>query len=139
MAGLVCVGFLFANSASAAPKTGAKNPGLSSANAQLVQQLTGIRTTLNAADHDYDGHRAAAVHQISHAIHLLHNGKNHPNPSQTFVGGAHTEPQAASDAQLRKSMTALQGLTVPPGKHQAQVSAAITQAVADLQTALKIK
>lgn len=108
------------------------------ANAHLAKQLETIRTVLNKADHDYQGHRAEAVHQITHAIHLLHHGKAHTNPGQHFVGGKHKEPQAVSDAQLKQSIAALQSLVVPPGKHHAQVQAAIHKAITNLNVALKI-
>ena len=84
----------------------------------LVTALEAIRTTLNSANHDYKGHRAAAVHQVSHAIHVIKHGKPHPKPAETFQApkGGNNEPQSVSDAQLQASVTALQGLTVPPSK-----------------------
>jgi hypothetical protein len=111
------------------------------ANQTLVQQLEAIRTTLNMANHDYKGHRAAAVHQVSHAIHLINHGKKNPNPAETFTAGkgGNAENQAVSDKQLQSAITALQGLTVPAGKHQPQITQAITTAVSELNTALKIK
>ena len=107
-------------------------------NAQLIQQLETIRTNLNKADHDYKGHRATAVHEISHAIHLLQHGKPDPNPGQHFTAGTHKEPQATSDAQLKQSLAALKALTVHAGPHQAQVQAAINKAETSLQAALKV-
>jgi hypothetical protein len=111
---------------------------VNSANGQLVQHLESIRATLNQADHDYKDHRAAAVHQITHAIHLLQHGRHHPNPGQHFVGGTHKKPQNVSDAELKRALAALQRLTVPAGSHRAQVHAAIQRAIVDLQTALKV-
>ena len=140
LAGLVCSGFAFGGIAPATPlaAAGLKKIAANPANTQLTQQLEAVRATLNRADHDYQGHRAAAVHQITHAAHLLHHGKPHPKPGQQFVGGKHTEPQAVSDSQLRQSLAALQSLAVPPGPHQAQVQAALAKAVASLHIALTV-
>ena len=137
VAGLLGLGFLFTASAWSAPKQASKNAA-KQANIQLDQQLEAIRATLNKADHDYQGHRAAAVHEITHAIHILSHGMQHPNPGQHFVAGKNKEPQKVSDAQLKQSLAALQSLTVPPGKHQAQVQAHIIKAIADLQKALTV-
>ena len=147
-AALLCVGLAFSTgseSAAASKKpagvknsAAAKKTGANPSNPQLDRALEAIRADLNKADHDYKGHRAAAVHEITHAIHLLQHGKVHPKPGQHFVGGKHTEPQNISDGRLKKCIAAIQGLTVPPGKHQAQVKAALAKAVNDLQAALKI-
>ncbi len=106
----------------------------------LVTALEAVRTTLNMANHDYKGHRAAAVHQVSHAIHVIKHGKPHPKPAETFQApkGGNNEPQSVSDMQLQASITALQGLTVPPSKHQTKVVQHINNAIAELNTALKV-
>jgi hypothetical protein len=106
----------------------------------LATQLESIRTTLNTANHDYKGHRAAAVHHVSHAIHLTRHAKPHPNPAEHFQPAktGNNEPQSVSDAQLQKAITALQALTVPATKHQAKVQEHITTAISELQTALKV-
>ena len=148
VAALLCAGIACSagsEAAAAAKKPGgaknagqAKKAGSNPASLQLDQALEAIRADLNKADHDYKGHRAAAVHEITHAIHLLQHGKVHPNPGQHFVGGKHNEPQNISDTRLKECIAAIQGLTVPPGKHQTQVKAALAKALNDLHVALKV-
>ena len=114
---------VFADIATAA--SAKKNPATVATNIQLIQHLEAIRANLNKADHDYKGHRAAAVHEITHAIHHLQHGKQHSNPGQHFTAGTHKEPQAVSDARLKQSLAALQSLPVPPGKHHAHTQTAL--------------
>ena len=85
-------------------------------------------TTLSAADHDYKGHRVAAMRHIEAAAKLLGvnlkgDGKGH-------------EKQAVSDAQLRAAQTALQQaaavLSGPAQKH-------VEKAEKELSIALSIK
>ncbi len=84
--------------------------------------------SLAAADHDYKGHRAAAMKQIEEAGKLLGvnvrgDGKNH-------------EPQRESDAHLRNAESLLQeargDLSGKPLKH-------VEAALKDLSVALSIK
>lgn len=84
--------------------------------------------TLAAADHDYKGHRAAAMKQIEQAVKALGGdvkgeGKGH-------------EKQGESDAQLRAAQNLLQqaspGLTGAPAKH-------VSQALKQISMALSIK
>jgi hypothetical protein len=131
------VSFFVAGTDTASAQKGAKK----TADQILVTNLEAIRTTLNNANHDYDGHRASAVHHVTHAIHIIKHAKPHPNPGEHFKAARPeiVEPQAASDAQLKTAQTALQNLTVPATKHQAKVQEHITKAVTELQTALMIK
>ncbi len=122
-------------------------------------QVAELNTTiklLQAADHDYQGHRAQAVHDIHQAIHALHpTAKN--NNSSTKSGqvtgkkssvkgknlakgkGANKEPQAVSDAQLKQAISQLN--TVRGQLKAAPPSAlnSIQAAVKQLQVALTIK
>jgi hypothetical protein len=122
-------------------------------------QVAELNTTiklLQAADHDYQGHRAQAVHDIHQAIHALHpTAKN--NKSSTKSGqvtgkkssvkgknlakgkGANKEPQAVSDAQLKQ---AISQLNIVRGQLKAAPPAALNSiqaAVKQLQVALTIK
>jgi hypothetical protein len=110
--------------------------------AHIDKELAAIRNLLNKADHDYKGHRAAAVHQITHAIHLLQHGMHHPNPHQHFTGGTHKLPQAQSDAMLRQAETMLatvaKQLNGTNIAHHQQAHAAVVRAIHDLQLALKV-
>jgi hypothetical protein len=130
-----------------------KNPGKAAvkvADLQIVQALGETRKLLEAANHDYQGHRAAAVHQVMHAVHLLQHHKHHPNPAnltaalskQTVPGNK--EAQAASDAQLRQAITNLQVIgpqiqSISSGPHHQHAVQAVNKAITELQTALQIK
>jgi hypothetical protein len=122
------------------PPTGWTNP-----NSQAIAQLKSIRALLHGADHDYQGYRVKAMHQITDAIHALEGIKTPPKkPHKPPTGqkGNH-EPQAVSDAQLTQAIQQLQTvqsqLTGTTGHHVAAASNHITKAIQDLQTALKIK
>jgi len=122
--------------------TGAKKQNNGAAST-IHKELKIVRTQLNKADHDYKGHRAAAVHQITHAIHLLQHGQHHPNPGHHFTAGkGHRESQAQSDAQLRHAIqepnqiaVQLHSSGVP---HHAQALMAVKRAIHDLHQALKV-
>jgi hypothetical protein len=90
--------------------------------------LTQAYATLEKADHDYKGHRVAAMHQIAAAgkalgIKVHGDGKGH-------------EPQGESDAQLRTAQGLLQqaqaGLTGKALKHA-------QHAIKQISVALSIK
>ena len=116
-------------------------------------QVAELNTTiklLQAADHDYQGHRAQAIHDIHQAIHALHPTANHNKSSApggkvtgknvTAKGqGANKEPQAVSDAQLKQ---AIAQLNTVQGQLKAAPPAAlhsVQAAVKQLQVALTIK
>jgi hypothetical protein len=106
-------------------------------NTQVIQQLESARATLNKADHDYSGHRAAAVNSLSNTIHHLQHGKAHPSPGQHFVAGKNKEPQSESDAKLQQALATLQGVSAPAGPQAAVVKTGVSKAIADIQKALK--
>ena len=85
-------------------------------------------TTLGQADHDYKGHRVAAMKQIEAAAKLL-------GVSVRGDGRGH-EKQGVSDAQLRTAQGLLQqalpGLSGKPLKH-------VNRALQQLAIALSIK
>jgi hypothetical protein len=115
--------------------------------AQQVAELRSTRSLLEKADHDYRGHRAKAVHEISVAIHALEHGHHHAQTGSfrdSKSGGGNREPQAVSDAQLRKAIhqlktveSQLHGATDNSGRHKAHT--AIHKAIHELETALKIR
>jgi hypothetical protein len=135
----------------------AQTPKLKAANlpaAQVIVQLKSIRKLLQGANHDYEGHRAKAVHEVTKAIHLL-EGTPLPKAQKLAktnvagggnggagVGGVH-EAQAASDMQLKQALTGLQTLQTHFNGSTAgvngDVNTAITTAVSELETALKIR
>ena len=112
---IVCFGLSFGHSLMAAP-------------APAASLLAQAYTTLEHADHDYKGHRVAAMKQIEAAAKLLGvkvrgDGKGH-------------EPQRVSDAQLRTAQGLLQqaksGLSGKPLKH-------VNKALHELSIALSIR
>src|SRR5438270_121061 len=81
--------------------------------ADAIHTLRVARLTLEMADHDYGGHRAAAVKditaaikQLRHALEHVHKGKIIPKGDKGKVKGGN-EPQAVSDAQLAAAIPAL--------------------------------
>ncbi len=81
--------------------------------AASIHKLRAVKLTLEAADHDYGGHRAAAVEKIKSATHELHKaldfvrkGKLAPKSTAKDVGSSN-EPQKLSDAQLAATIPVL--------------------------------
>ncbi len=111
-----------------------------------IKELHQINALLERADHDYKGHRAAAVKEITKAIHALEaNGGQHKKTGVHPHTGKQHEAQALSDAQLR---TAIQGLVAVSqqlqsagAKHPRAGKAAldVQLAVKQLNMALAIK
>lgn len=129
---------------------GARTGATQQPHTAIVGELKATRTLLEQADHDYKGHRAKAVHEISHAIHVLEHGmgKHHaagptgPKPVVEKPKGGN-EPQAVSDKQLQQAITQLTAiggqLTSLKGEHHMKAAEAVQAAIAELNTALKIK
>lgn len=109
-----------------------------SAYASQVAQLHATAHLLNQADHDYQGHRAKAVHEIHQAIHALHPGphKRHPHaPKKT----GNNEPQSVSDAQLNQAIAQLKTVQGQLSGAPPHALTAIQSSIQQLETALKIK
>jgi hypothetical protein len=69
---------------------------------QLILELRAAKHWLNEANHDYQGHRAKAVTEVSHAIHQLEEHPHH-KPHHKEIHNhkpAIHEPQKISDAQM---------------------------------------
>jgi hypothetical protein len=115
----------------------------------VASELKQIRKLLEMADHDYKGHRAAAVHEITKAIHIIEPPGMKKGLAKKGLGGGgkkntgNNEDQATSDAQLAQAIKQLQAvkgqLGANPTGNVALVSASLTKAVEELETALKIK
>jgi hypothetical protein len=125
---------LLAGSAPAAPK---KAP---SPFAAQIKELHEVKVLLERADRDYKGHRAAAVKQITAAIHALRPAHKHHHSKGVKGGG---EPQALSDAQLQDSIKALKAVAAQlggvPGAPATSAAAHVANAVKELEVALTIK
>ncbi len=128
--------------------------------AAQVAALRQTRALLQQADHDYKGHRAAAVKQITAAVHALQPPRTTVTAPKGGLGkggtkglrtpGAKTggktggkEPQPVSDAQLQQAITQLttiqSQLASMTGAGPAAASTAVQNAVQELKTALTIK
>jgi hypothetical protein len=106
---------LFSLTALAACRASAAEPQAES-NAQLavaIGTLESVKRTLEAADHDYGGHRAAAVHDCSAAEKQLREALNAVT-SATGKGAQKrpkiSEPQVLSNAQLAESIPVLRNI-----------------------------
>jgi hypothetical protein len=106
-----------------------------------IKELHQIKSVLERADHDYKGHRAAAVMEITKAIHALeaHGGQHQKPATHAQHGKTHGkphEPQAFSDAQLR---AAIQGLSAVSQQLQGVggKNPRASKAAGDVQLAIK--
>ena len=122
-------------------------PVMPAQNSGVVQQLHQAVRLLSEANHDYDGYRAKAVHNVHKAIHSLEPSHHHPGTLPAAVGttkgAGNKEEQNTSDQQLKTALQKLQAalpvLQGLPGKHHQQAAADVANAINDLNTALKIR
>jgi hypothetical protein len=114
--------------------------------------LKTVKQMLEAANHDYAGHRAKAVHAVHKAIQEIehHTPKAPPNPAAAVakanaraanakIPPVH-EAQIASDVQLRAAQELLVKVQaeLATGKHPKAI-AHVQLALQELQVALQIK
>ena len=108
---------------------------LASAASPAVSESDSLKNayaTLSKADHDYKGHRRAAMDHIERACNLLGT----PIKGDGKAG----EAQGVSDDQLRAAQTILQGVRAQAAaNNQKQLLTQIDDALAELKTALSIK
>jgi hypothetical protein len=132
-AGLLVTGLLLADQAGAVAV--AKQ---TTATAKLIQELKAARALLHRANHDYDGHRAKAIHHVTHAIHALEGTPVPKHHAAKAKGPAVHEPQSVSDAQLQQALQQIKMVqTQLAGGTTA--STHLADAVVQLETALKIR
>jgi hypothetical protein len=106
-----------------------------SGESQVAESLRSAHTLLASADHDYDGHRAAAEHRVHMALKemglapavreakgKLRSGKGHER-----------EPQAASDAKMREALKILQGVSTQTTAKRG------VAAIEEINTALSVR
>lgn len=143
-----------AKEAPAKPKAKAKGPSgkgeapRKKAMLEVVTELHEVKMLLETAKHDYDGHRAKAHEHVRKAIHELTpfvEGKKLEAAVKKIVEGGSAlgpipgEPQAESDARLRKSHEMLTHLhEFIPTSHDEAISH-VKKAHQELATALSIK
>jgi hypothetical protein len=138
LAAMLCSAAFLAASATADAQKGVKKQ---TPNAPIVSQLHTTIGVLKQADHDYQGHRVKAIQQIHVAIKALAPGKHRHVKAPSGNGKL---PQNVSDGLLQKGIQQLNAAqtalanSVGPGNRPA-AAAAIQNAIAELQTALKIR
>jgi len=117
--------------------------------AASIHKLRSVKLTLEAADHDYGGHRAAAVekikaatHELHKALEFVHKGKIAPKTTTKDVGSSN-EPQKLSDAQLRATIPVLKNTHKllkegdrDYGGHRAKAVTELGTAITQLEKAL---
>jgi hypothetical protein len=127
-----------------------KNAPIPDPNGQLTQALQTIHSTrlvLENADHDYGGHRAAAVRALGGAHHQLRLAlgiKAAPKGAKAPAPKGNTEPQAQSDMQLAQAIPVLRQTIVVLNSanhdyhgHRADAVRDINEAIVQLDRALK--
>jgi hypothetical protein len=122
----------------------AKSAPSDPAAAQIVTELRQVVHLLNEANHDYEGHRAEAVHLVHKAIHALHPHHKHKATTKPVVKApAAKEDQAKSDAQLKAAIQALQTVLTQLSSsniaHHQKAAADVQAAINELNKALAIK
>jgi len=116
---------------------GIKPAVTTTAGSNVAESLRSAHKLLAEADHDYHGHRIAAMHKLHTALKemgLEPAVRGTKAAARTGKSGEH-EPQAASDAKLRKAQQILEGIsgaTGPVAKH-------VKAAIADINTALSVR
>ena len=98
-----------------------------------IDTLRKAYATLSRADHDYEGHRVAAMKDIAQAANVL----------GTDLGGEGSggEPQALSDLQIRSVQMMLQGVgrKTPAGEKREAVIGPVHNAIRELSLALQLE
>jgi hypothetical protein len=109
-----------------------------SAGEGVVKELHHAKHLLEEADHDYDGHRARAVKDVSEAIHELSHGVKHHGLKS---GGKREEPkQSKSDEHLKEALVILKEAKTQLSEHEHHKKALhhVEEAIRQLHVALKI-
>jgi hypothetical protein len=106
----------------------------------IAGELHWVRVLLEKADHDYNGHRAHAVGEISKAIHLLAPKANYTDKDYNIDPW----PQAISDRMLRAALEVLARAAaftthLPAADHPTQAHDHILKAMHQLEIALTIR
>jgi hypothetical protein len=158
LAGLVFSANSVANAAEPEAMSTATVASTQAKHTGVLAELHKAHALLEKADHDYDGRRAKAAHEVKRAIHEL-KGEEKPKTESTTPAtsttakpattGKTTEiPKAAgtapkmsqeeSDKHLREAEAILsKALTQMPSGHKAATN--VQNAVGEIKSALKIK
>lgn len=121
----------------------------------IAGELKAAHKYLAEANHDYQGHRAKAQHEITQAIHQLekHHHKHHktsfnatsnyPHPHHHHHTANHKEPQALSDSQVKVAGIIVDGALrqlsqLPQDAHTVQAEKDLRAAEHQIHLALKV-
>jgi hypothetical protein len=120
------------------------NPTVKAQDHALAQELHQVRHTLSVANHDYNGHRVKAMHEIHQAVHQLKKEAHLRGQKGTPAAPGGAEPQPVSDAQIADSTKALAGLlaqvnSLPATPRRAQAAGHINAAIKQLGLALEFR
>jgi hypothetical protein len=114
--------------------------------AAQVSQLHAIKLSLESADRDYKGHRAAAVKHVTAAIRGLRPGSKGGHGGARAAANAKAAghlTQAESDARLRRAIrdlhTVRRQLGTAGTPEATAAAGALHAAVKELEVALKIR
>jgi len=135
---VLCSAVLLAASSSAdAQKSVKKSPN---PNAAIVNELHKAVAVLKQADHDYMGHRVKAIHHIHTAVKALGPAGKHGK----IAPGTGKLEQSVSDGLLQQAIQQLTTIqttlaNTPGFGNRPMAVMAIQGAIAELQTALKIR
>lgn len=123
-------------------------------NHQIIMELSQTKKLLESAKHDYDGHRAKAIHEITQAIHALHQhgtgtggkatgnagGGNKATGRPATGNAAAGENQQQSDVLLKQARQQLHVIHGQLGAtHHAKAKTLVHAAIQQLDNALKIR
>jgi len=122
--------------AAAVTKPSTQGPSMgggSSSGKNVLAQLEAAKHLLERGKHDYDGHRAKAVHEVSAAIKDLEY--KHPTHSPMHAQGGKAGGNTSSLASLASSKPANAG--ADDKESQPKSDALLHHAIRDLEAALK--
>jgi hypothetical protein len=106
----------------------------------VVKELHHAKHLLEHADHDYDGHRARAVKDVSEAIHELSHGASHHHHLEAKGKGGEELKQTKSDEHLKEALAILHEAKTQLSKHEHHKKALhhVEEAIHQIHTALKV-
>jgi len=115
--------------------------GFTSPSGHVVEDLERVREKLNSVGNDYQGRRSAAIHHVTHAIHMLRFGRSDPNPDASLIAVGNSETRTISDLSIRVAQGELQAiaarLQTNAYMHGSAAAAAVERAILALEIALR--
>jgi hypothetical protein len=109
---------------------------------EVIKELHAAHKLLVEADHDYDGHRAAAAEAVHKAIKEI-EGKHHAKKPHTGAPVAKQpkihEAQSNSDVPMKQALSILQGVQGEVSAKHPKAVEHVSKAIGEINTALKLK